>query len=97
MPTVVFERTRYQVELPDGGRIVDVCDAHPFAGIPFSCRAANCGTCRLEVTAGLELCEPPDDDEAELLAYLHEGPTRRLGCRLAIKPGPGHVRLRVTL
>jgi ferredoxin len=97
MPTIFFERTGYCLEAPDGGRVLDLCDEHPRAGIPFSCRGANCGTCRLEVTEGLALCEPPDEDEEALLAYLHSGPAIRLGCQLRLRPGPGRVRLRVTL
>lgn len=97
MPTVVFERTSYTVEVPAGGRVLDVCDEHPRAAIPFSCRGANCGTCRVEVTAGLEHCEPADDDEQQLLDVLGARPSMRLGCQLRLRPGPGLVRLRVTL
>jgi ferredoxin len=97
MPTVLFVRTGFAVEAPDGGRIVDLCDEHPRAGIPFSCRGANCGTCRVAVEQGLELCEPPSEDEAALLAIFAKGPEIRLGCQLAIRKGPGLVRLRVTL
>jgi 2Fe-2S ferredoxin len=97
MPTIVFERTGYTVEVPEGGRVADLCDEHPRAGIPFSCRGANCGTCRVEVTEGLALCEPPDDDEEQLLRQLRSPVTVRLGCQMRVRPGAGVVRLRVTL
>ena len=97
MPVVVFERTAFQLDAPEGGRVVDLCDAHPRAAIPFSCRAANCGTCRVQVTEGIELCETPDEDEAELLRHLRAGDDIRLGCQLRIRRGAGRVRLRVTL
>ena len=97
MPTVVFERTGYVAEAPEGGRVLDVCDEHPQAGIPFSCRGANCGTCRVEVLEGEALCEAPGDDERALLARLGGRPRMRLGCQLVLKPGAGRVRLRVTL
>lgn len=98
MPTIVFVRTGYTVEAPEGGRVLDLCDQHPRAGVPFSCRGANCGTCRLEVQAGLEHCVPPDDDEAQLLDLIGGGRAEiRLGCQLRVLPGAGVVRLRVTL
>jgi ferredoxin len=97
MPTLVFERTGYTAEVPEGGAVVDVCDEHPRAGVPFSCRGANCGTCRVHVTEGLEHCEPAGPDERELLALLGDRPGHRLACQLRVRPGPGVVRLRVTL
>ncbi len=97
MPLVMFERTSFEVDLPDGGRVVDICDEHLRAAIPFACRMANCGTCRVEVGEGLELCEPPRADELELSAIFHDPPSIRLGCQLRIRPGMGRVRLRVVL
>jgi adenylate cyclase len=97
MPTIAFERTGFVVDVPDGGRVLDLCDDHPRAGIPFSCRDANCGTCRVEVLEGEPLCEPPDEDERALLEHLGNRPRMRLGCQLVLKAGDGRVRLRVTL
>lgn len=97
MPTIVFTRTGLTVERPDGARIVDVCDDDIRAGIPFSCRHANCGTCRVEVLEGIELCEPPDDDELDLSAVFRDPPTVRLACQLRVRGGDGTVRLRVLL
>ncbi len=96
MPTLVFERTRLEVRLPDGGRVVDVCDENILAGVPFACRHANCGSCRVEVTAGAALCAPPEDDELALLEdVFHAPPEVRLACQLRVLPGDGVVRLRV--
>jgi 2Fe-2S ferredoxin len=97
MPTIVFERTGYTAEVPEGGSVVDVCDAHPRAGVPFSCRDANCGTCRIEVTEGIEWIEPPGPSEAELLDIFGNRPGIRLGCQMRVRAGAGVVRLRVTL
>ncbi len=98
MPTIVFERTRLAVERPDGARVIDVCDDDLRAGVPFACRHANCGTCRVRVTEGAELCEPPDVDELALLeGRFHDPPDVRLACQLVVRPGPGTVRLRVLL
>ena len=95
MPRLVFERTGFTVDCPDGAAIVEVCDHDIRAGVPFSCRHANCGICRLEVTAGIELCEPRTEWEEELLAWLKEPPAVRLGCQLRVRAGDGLVRLRV--
>ena len=100
MPKILFERTRIEVDWPEGGRLVDLCDREIRAGIPFSCRHANCGTCRVEVREGAELLEPPDDDEERLLARLRKPSTDaavRLGCQLVVRAGDGRVRLWVTL
>jgi ferredoxin len=96
MPKLVFERTHFEVDVPEGGAVVDVCDAHVKAGVPFACRHANCGSCRVDVTEGLALCVSPEDDELDLLeGVFHDPPTVRLACQLRVIAGPGIVSLRV--
>lgn len=95
MPTLVFERTGFVVDYPDGVSVLEACDRDIKAGVPFSCRHANCGICRMEVMEGIELCEPRTEWEDELLTYLKERETVRLGCQLRVGPGEGLVRLRV--
>lgn len=97
MPTVVFERTGYVVEVPTGGAVIDICDEHPRSGVPFSCRDANCGTCRVEILEGESMLEPADGDERFLLEHLGNRPGMRLACQLRLREGVGRVRLRVTL
>ena len=95
MPRLVFERTGFEVDYPDGVSVLEACDRDIRAGVPFSCRHANCGICRLEVSEGMDLCEARTDWEDELLTYLKERPTVRLGYQLRIAAGDGVVRLRV--
>ncbi len=98
MPRVVFERTRFELDVPDGARVVDLADEHFMTGLRFACRHANCGVCRVEVTEGIERCEPADDDELQLTeGVFRDPPTVRLACQLRIQPGEGTVRLRVVL
>lgn len=98
MPKVYFERTKLEVDWPEGGALVDLCDREPRAGVPFSCRHANCGTCRIDIREGIELCEPPNEDERALLDELNARDERiRLGCQLRVRAGDGRVRLWVTL
>lgn len=99
MPLVVFEpadRTALRVEAdaPDGGRLVDLCDEH-HAPVPFSCRSASCGTCRVDVLEGADLLEPPRDEELDVLDIFGDDPARRrLACQVRARPGAGRIRLR---
>ncbi len=98
MPTLFFEGNLFgpdcRVEIAEGGRLVDVCD-QARAPVPFSCRSATCGTCRIEVLEGAELLEPRVGAEAELLDILGDPPAFRLACQAKIKAANGIVRLRI--
>ena len=86
MPRLVFERTGFEVDYPDGVSVLEACDRDIRAGVPFSCRHANCGICRLEVTEGMDLCEPRTEWEDELLTYL-SGLRCASGASCASAPG----------
>lgn len=98
MPTVQFEASFFgdeaETDAPAGGALVDLCDALE-APVPFSCRSATCGTCRIEVVTGLELFAPPGPDESALLEVLGDGPNIRLACQAELLPGSGLVRVRI--
>jgi ferredoxin len=81
------------VEVPEGGALVDVCDEYR-APVPFSCRSATCGTCQIDVLEGLELFEPAELDERELLDLIGGAANHRLACQARLRPVPGRVRLR---
>jgi len=97
MPSVEFLPNQYgglkRAELPDGGDLVDVCDAL-YAPVPFSCRSASCATCQIEVVEGMELLEPPNDEERYLLGILSGPKNLRLACQARVRPGGGVVRLK---
>ena len=98
MPTVYFEANLFgatrRIEVPEAERLVDICDRE-LAPVPFSCRGATCGTCRIEVVEGLEFFEPPEGAEAELHALLGDPPSVRLACQARIRSGDGVIRLRI--
>jgi ferredoxin len=98
MPTLHFEGNLFgpdcQVDVAEGGRLVDVCDRVQ-APVPFSCRAATCGTCRIEIVEGGELLEPREGAEAELLELLADPSNYRLACQAKIKRENGVIRLRI--
>lgn len=100
MPVVVFESPEglptVEVDAPEGGRLVDLCDEGG-AAVPFSCRSASCGTCRIEVLEGADLLDPPADDEVELLDLFGDDPARcRLACQARLRRGPGRLRVRAS-
>lgn len=97
MATLVFDDTGITLEAPEGARLVDLADEHPGVAIPFSCRFANCGTCRVEILEGLDHCAPPGAREDRIARIFHDPPQVRLGCQLAVLPAAGVVRLRVML
>jgi ferredoxin len=83
-----------EVEAPDGGALVDLCDEHG-APVLFSCRSASCGTCRIDVLEGADLLDPPADDELDVLDIFADDPkARRLACQARLRPGPGRLRVR---
>ncbi len=100
MPTVVFERARgnlgepLTVAVPEGGALVDTCDDHT-APIPFSCKSASCGSCRVEVLEGGAELLPPADDELDVLdIFATPPPQHRLACQARMKPGLATLRVR---
>lgn len=74
--------------------LADLCDAHG-APVEFSCRAASCSTCRVEVLMGAELLEPPGFMEQELLTALGNPEHIRFCCTAELRRGSqGELRLR---
>ncbi len=94
MPKVIFEGSTLSVDVPEGGSLADVCDKHQ-SPVPFSCRSANCGTCRIEVLEGADLIKPPEDEELDILdVFSLKAPKFRLACQSQLVPGAGTVRVR---
>lgn len=96
MPTkVYFEPANYEAEVDAPVSLIDVTDDHPDSDVPFSCRSASCGTCRVEVLAGAEALLPADEDEQEVLALFEDGPNVRLCCQLELAKDTEKLHLRV--
>lgn len=98
MPTILFEGNLFgedcRAEAPRGGSLVDVIDAAR-APVPFSCRSATCGTCRIEILEGIDLFEPAEPAEDELLAIFGDAPNFRLACQAKLRKAEGVIRLRI--
>ncbi len=91
---VLEDDTHVEVPCEEGGRLADVCDASPKGVVPFSCRSANCGTCRVVVVEGAGELESHDDEELDLLEIFNATATQRLACCARLKAGSGLVVLR---
>lgn len=74
-------------------RLVDLCD-EARAPVGFGCRAARCTTCRVEVLDGVDRIEPPEPEEAELLAGIEARSNVRLACQAVVREGDGRIALR---
>ena len=83
-----------EIDAPEGAALIDLCDEHK-APIPFSCRTASCGTCRVHVLEGADQLLPPAEDELDLLdVFNHKPPHIRLTCQAKLKPGATLVRVK---
>jgi 2Fe-2S ferredoxin len=90
-----FEPSGFEVDAGPGEAIMDITDAHPEADVPYSCRAASCGTCRVEVVEGGGALAPADEIECEVLDIFGDTPDRvRLCCQARLV---GDATDRVTL
>lgn len=94
MAQVKFLPSGFALEVKVGAALVDVCDEHPAAEVPFSCRSASCGTCRVRVKEGGELLSKAKDDELDVLDVFGDGKDVRLACQAEIV-GEGNVVLEV--
>jgi len=84
---VRFEPSGFEVDAEPGEAIMDITDAHPAAEVPYSCRAATCGTCRVQVLEGVEALSIPDEFELEVLDIFGDTPNKvRLCCQAKLVP-----------
>jgi ferredoxin len=98
MPIIIFEASEHgdavQADRPQSGALIDVCDEDR-APVPFSCRGASCGTCRIVVLEGHDLLLPPEDEELDVLDVFGDSPPkRRLACCAKFKAGAGQIRVK---
>lgn len=67
-------------ELSDGTNIMDACDD---LGVPFGCRAGQCGMCTITIIEGMENLEPLTDLEND----MGLADDQRLACQAVIRSG----------
>jgi ferredoxin len=96
MATVRFEPSGFEVsDITPGTRLVDVTDSHPEAEVPYSCRSASCGTCRVKVVEGVAALSEPEDDEIDVLDIFGNEPGVRLCCQIKLAKDTARLVLRV--
>lgn len=97
MATVRFEPAGVEVGgVTPGTRLVDVTDEHPESEVPYSCRSASCGTCRVAVVEGGEGLSDPEEDELDVLEIFGDDPKRvRLCCQIRLERDVPKLTLRV--
>lgn len=84
-----FEPSGFEIDARPGEAIMDITDANPAADVPYSCRAATCGTCRVEVLEGGEALSTPDQYELEVLDIFGDTPDKvRLCCQAKVINAP---------
>jgi ferredoxin len=96
MPTLTLEvpgAAPLEVSVPEGGRLLDVCDRIG-ATVAFSCRSADCGSCLVAAIEGADQLFPPSAREAATLRVLSAPPGQRLACQVLMRPGAARLRLR---
>jgi 2Fe-2S ferredoxin len=83
-----FEPSGVEVDAEPGEAIMDITDANPAADVPYSCRAATCGTCRVEVLEGADALSHADEFELEVLDIFGDTPDEvRLCCQARLIGG----------
>ncbi len=96
MTVVRFEPAGVEVDdVQVGTALVDVTDEHPESRVPYSCRSASCGTCRVQVLEGLDGLSEIEDEEQDVLDIFGDGPDVRLTCQIKLAEPVGKVTLRV--
>lgn len=97
MIRVRFEPSEFEVDAEPGEALIDITDANPAADVPYSCRAATCGTCRVQVVEGGDALSVAEIEEIEVLDIFGDSPEEvRLCCQAKLVGGSAaRVTLRV--
>ena len=90
-----FEPSGYECDVAAGTRIVDLTDDHPDADVPYSCRSASCGTCRIEIIEGADALSEPEEDEREVIDLFGDNEKTRLACQTKIVGQAERIVVRV--
>lgn len=83
MAKVDFRAEGRVVECAPGTPLRDVCDSEK-ARVPFGCRNGVCGTCEIEVLAGLENLSPVVEPERDTIAAFGIPAGHRLACQAKV-------------
>jgi ferredoxin len=86
MGKLVFEDTGEEIELKDGSALHEPCEE---AGVPFACTEGCCGTCVIEIEAGMENLSEYTQEEED---FLGEKDFERLACQCKLIQGEVRIK-----
>jgi len=88
---VTFEDIGISVTVPAGTRLIEVSEAVG-AGITYSCREGECGTCIMKIVSGMENLAQRSVLEDKVLQENMAGRNNRLACQAQVLGGEIVVR-----
>lgn len=88
---VTFEDIGVTVIVPAGTRLIEVSE-QAGAGITYSCREGECGTCMMKIVSGMENLAQRSVLEDKVLQENLAGRSYRLACQAQVLGGEIVVR-----
>ncbi len=88
---VTFEDIGVTVTVPAGTRLIEVSEKVG-AGITYSCREGECGTCMMKIVSGMENLAQRSVLEDKVLQENMAGRNNRLACQAQVLGGEIVVR-----
>ena len=88
---VTFEDIGITVTVPAGTRLIEVSEKVG-AGITYSCREGECGTCIMKIVSGMENLAQRSVLEDKVLQENMAGRNNRLACQAQVLGGEIIVR-----
>jgi ferredoxin len=88
---VTFEDIGITVTVPSGTRLIEVSEKVG-AGITYSCREGECGTCIMKIVSGMENLAQRSVLEDKVLQENMAGRNNRLACQAQVLGGEIVVR-----
>ncbi|MDP2030773.1 MAG: 2Fe-2S iron-sulfur cluster binding domain-containing protein [Thiobacillus sp.] len=88
---VTFEDIGITVTVPAGTRLIEVSEKVG-AGITYSCREGECGTCIMKIVSGMENLAQRSVLEDKVLQENMAGRNNRLACQAQVLGGEIVVR-----
>lgn len=89
--SVTFEDIGITVTVPAGTRLIEVSE-QAGAGITYSCREGECGTCIMKIVSGMENLAQRSVLEDKVLQENLAGRNNRLACQAQVLGGEIVVR-----
>jgi ferredoxin len=88
---VTFEDIGVTVTVPAGTRLIEISEKVG-AGITYSCREGECGTCIMKIVSGMEHMTERSVLEDQVLKENMAGRNHRLACQAQVLGGEVVVR-----